>query len=474
MKRIFTLTALLLLVFGAANATVTAKWDWQNGVPNTISSVNIETFVGNVVSNVDGVTMFVDATSGKLKSNGDNAQFNTGAKLRIPVVSTADIVTVKGHSYNWNNIKIGGTTYTDQTKEYTAAVADVTQGYVEIEAVSDIYLYSIQVELAYMPPTPVTATWDFVGDCANLSSTGSSTNSLTPIVSDNPNISLDVVYNGQSIRDNGDSYQLGNGVVLHIPVVSTDDQLTFVYHSETYGKFTYGSGDTESTGNDDTYSPTAADVAQGFVAIAATTEGNSYLKSITVTQKSFVSVTIGTTEWVTFSYTAPVDFTNLSGVVSAYTVTGHSGSAITTDDVTTAAANTGLLLNAEAGTYAIPLAATGTDLSTTNLLKPGTGAAVSAVDGKTRYVLAADGSTAVFKKINAIAATVPVGKAYLEFDGDVPAPSLSFDFGETTGINAVNGEGFMVNGEYYNLAGQRVAQPTKGLYIVNGKKVVIK
>ena len=129
-----------------------------------------------------------------------------------------------------------------------------------------------------------------------------------------------MVYNGQSIRDNGDSYQLGNGVVLHIPVVSTDDQLTFVYHSETYGKFTYGSGDTESTGNDDTYSPTAADVAQGFVAIAATTEGNSYLKSITVTQKSFVSVTIGTTEWVTFSYTAPVDFTNLSGVVSAYTV----------------------------------------------------------------------------------------------------------------------------------------------------------
>ena len=45
--------------------------------------------------------------------------------------------------------------------------------------------------------------------------------------------------------------------------------------------------------------------------------------------------------------------------------------------------------------------------------------------------------------------------------------------GETTGINAVHGEGFMVNG-YYNLNGQRVAKPTKGLFIVNGKKVVIK
>jgi hypothetical protein len=44
--------------------------------------------------------------------------------------------------------------------------------------------------------------------------------------------------------------------------------------------------------------------------------------------------------------------------------------------------------------------------------------------------------------------------------------------GEATGIEAVKTT--KANGEYYNLAGQRVAQPTKGLYIVNGKKVVIK
>ena len=33
---------------------------------------------------------------------------------------------------------------------------------------------------------------------------------------------------------------------------------------------------------------------------------------------------------------------------------------------------------------------------------------------------------------------------------------------------------FNVEGGGYNLAGQRVAQPTKGLYIVNGRKVVMK
>lgn len=52
--------------------------------------------------------------------------------------------------------------------------------------------------------------------------------------------------------------------------------------------------------------------------------------------------------------------------------------------------------------------------------------------------------------------------------------SISFDDNETTGIkDAVkNEESGMKN--YFDLQGRKVAQPTKGLYIVNGKKVVIK
>ena len=44
--------------------------------------------------------------------------------------------------------------------------------------------------------------------------------------------------------------------------------------------------------------------------------------------------------------------------------------------------------------------------------------------------------------------------------------------GDATGINRVAADG--QKGEYYNLKGQRVAAPTKGLYIINNKKVVIK
>ena len=45
---------------------------------------------------------------------------------------------------------------------------------------------------------------------------------------------------------------------------------------------------------------------------------------------------------------------------------------------------------------------------------------------------------------------------------------------ESTGINTLNVEREMLNGEVYNLAGQRVHNPRKGLYIVNGKKVMMK
>ena len=60
-------------------------------------------------------------------------------------------------------------------------------------------------------------------------------------------------------------------------------------------------------------------------------------------------------------------------------------------------------------------------------------------------------------------------------DGISYAPSFSFIMGgETTGIDRMeNGELRIGNG-VFNLAGQRVAQPSKGLYIMNGRKVVIK
>ena len=66
-------------------------------------------------------------------------------------------------------------------------------------------------------------------------------------------------------------------------------------------------------------------------------------------------------------------------------------------------------------------------------------------------------------------------RAYFKQQGESGARATRFviDGGEITGIIAVDGT-VVENGSAYNLGGQRVAQPTKGLYIVNGKKMVVK
>ncbi len=68
-------------------------------------------------------------------------------------------------------------------------------------------------------------------------------------------------------------------------------------------------------------------------------------------------------------------------------------------------------------------------------------------------------------------------RAYFRLKGDaVNAASFNLDMGngETDGIKSVQGSGFTVNGEAYNLAGQRVGKDYKGIVIVKGKKIVVK
>ena len=71
--------------------------------------------------------------------------------------------------------------------------------------------------------------------------------------------------------------------------------------------------------------------------------------------------------------------------------------------------------------------------------------------------------------------TIGAHKAFLALPKGAPARQfIGFDeTGEATGISAsLNEKGAMTNEKVFNLSGQRVSQPTKGLYIVNGKKFV--
>ena len=65
---------------------------------------------------------------------------------------------------------------------------------------------------------------------------------------------------------------------------------------------------------------------------------------------------------------------------------------------------------------------------------------------------------------------IPAGKAFLDLSDVINAPA----FVPLAGTTSINEKTIVKNNAevVYNLAGQRVAQPTKGLYIVNGKKVI--
>ena len=71
---------------------------------------------------------------------------------------------------------------------------------------------------------------------------------------------------------------------------------------------------------------------------------------------------------------------------------------------------------------------------------------------------------------------VGANKAYLIYDGVASSvKGFAIDFNDADGISSMDNEQWtMDNAAIYNIAGQRVAKAQKGLYIVNGKKVVIK
>jgi len=65
-------------------------------------------------------------------------------------------------------------------------------------------------------------------------------------------------------------------------------------------------------------------------------------------------------------------------------------------------------------------------------------------------------------------------RAYFTYNGAGAARDLNFIIdGETTSVRSID-NGQLTIDNYYDLQGRKVTQPTKGLYIVNGRKVVVK
>lgn len=132
-------------------------------------------------------------------------------------------------------------------------------------------------------------------------------------------------------------------------------------------------------------------------------------------------------------------------------------------------AETGILVKAAKGNYNFVVTSTeGKTLENNNLV-----AATTDVhsDGAKYYALTKIGDKVGFALV-ANGVVIPVGKAYLEVTKKGEAAKFFGLDGEATGINSVKTA--KADGAYYTLEGVKTTKPVKGLYIHNGKKIVVK
>lgn len=247
-----------------------------------------------------------------------------------------------------------------------------------------------------------------------------------------------------------------NGMTIAISDAYTDFSTTTIAGSTAYTGTGTKSISYTYTGTDETI-----DIVIG--------ESGQYLTSIVVTYPvTAANVTITPAkEYTTYIAPANLDFTGLA--LKAYVATATTESSVTLDEVTTVPAGTALVLKKGSdASYDVPVIASAS-APAKNLLKGSATASYKVAADGDAYVL----SDGAFHPVKA--GTLAAGKAYI-LKADVPsaAPMLSISFGDVTGINDVRSKMEEVRGDIYDMQGRKVAQPSKGLYIVNGKKIVIK
>ncbi len=228
--------------------------------------------------------------------------------------------------------------------------------------------------------------------------------------------------------------------------------------------------------------------AAGSVFIGSTINPSEIyaIRFVPTATKADKIVYIGATGYATFAATDNTNYSTPAGLSAYGAKAATSGNAVELISATNMKKQNGYILMGTPNTnYKLTKLDSNPSTPSGNELKRNNGDKTFSVDGdgkdsenKYNYILAADEGVAKFFAVSN-ESTLKNGKAWLQTTKQLtPAAgarglSIIFSEGETTGINTVKDSRGMVN-DYYNLAGQRVAQPTKGMYIVNGKKVIIK
>ena len=395
-----------------------------------------------------------------------------------------------------------GSGYTNSlTLTQTAGAVDETTVYVRLKEGLEINDYEGTITLTSADATtktinlsgnvtPTYFTWDLSinsYDANPTEETISWTNAIA-VMENNRNGDNTAVNNYIPTTQSSTRFYTNNFLTISPTSGYMITRVVFTAKSENYAstlkRSAWTNATAEASGMTVTVTPT-----DGVSAIKATIGGTCgftavkvYYQTATATIKLAAACTDGDKCYGTYSnskaFIVPADLT-------VYEVSVIGGEmlleAYVTNDIVPA--NTGVLVAGTAGDHNVVLSTGGTSkLGAYNMLRAtGTGidaAAMSAADASCKfYRLTMHEGTQIgffWGAEDGAAFAVAANKAYLAVPEGEAGLVKGFRFGENTdAISEImsNGENEKMSA-IYDLSGRRVVKPTKGLYIVNGKKVV--
>lgn len=171
------------------------------------------------------------------------------------------------------------------------------------------------------------------------------------------------------------------------------------------------------------------------------------------------------------TFSAPFATIIPAGVKAYYVSAKGTEATMTAIDAQAIPANQGVILTSESGDAATMVPAAGETAATItgNQLGHSAGAAQTLTAGE-GYILGNGSEGTAFYPCKA--GSLPINKAYLLGNGGESAIVMNFG-NAVTGINTIAAPA-SAKAPIFDLSGRRVVKATKGLYIQNGKKVIVK
>ena len=242
----------------------------------------------------------------------------------------------------------------------------------------------------------------------------------------------------------------------------------------------------------DNQSIVPTDLATYYNSITGSNTLNGLRAYFTSVKKDYVEVTVSQYKYAVFSCNYDLDFTNVTNAngepadLTAYIVSAYQPGAdayVCVTSIQNAPANTGLVVKAEKGTYRIPFGKTSVYFKNLLIATAKATPVPYEENGYRNYFLTVQNGSPVFAPVPTAGRTIKAGGAYMP----IPVSNISTanaganirivftdEQNEATGIENVEESTVKADGIYYNLNGQRVTAPTKGIYIKDGKKVYVK